>query len=110
MSLFIGNVDNSYSYDKLERLFQNYGRCNFKHKGSYAFAEYEEERDAKVAKDKLNDKKIGEKRINIEWSRKSRYFKNERIITTRRRSRTPDRDEGRCYLCGSRNHYVKACK
>ena len=49
MSLFIGNIANLISSKDLEDIFSKYGKCTINYKGAFAFAEYEDEKEAKEA-------------------------------------------------------------
>lgn len=109
MSLFIGNISRSVTANDLEKSFGEYGSCRINYKGSYAFAEFENDKDAEEALDALQQKNLGGRPINIEWSKKSKKFdatKSKR----RRRSISPKKGEGRCYNCGSKGHYLRDCR
>lgn len=114
MSLFIGNISRTITAGDLEREFKEFGRCRINFKGSYAFAEFEEEREAEEAFSALKDKRLGGREINLEWSKKSKNFTGdrdrgrERERDKRRRSISPR--ERRCYNCGSKSHILKDCR
>ena len=65
MSLFIVNIANAITYKELETIFSKYGKCKINYKGAFAFAEYEEEKDAKLAKEELQNKEINGQNLNI---------------------------------------------
>lgn len=108
MSLFIGNLSRQVVASELEKVFGEFGNCKINYKGSFAFAEYDNEKDAEEAMTQLQSKDMGGKRINLEWSRKSKKF-DESSSRRRRRSISSRRKDGRCYNCGSRGHYLKDC-
>jgi RNA recognition motif-containing protein len=108
MSLFIGNISKSVTATDLEKSFGEYGSCRINYKGSYAFAEFNAEKDAEDALERLQGKNIGGSQINLEWSRKSKKFDSSN--SRRRRSISPRKSEGRCYNCGSRGHYLIDCR
>jgi len=91
----------------LEKAFAEYGTCRINYKGSFAFAEFDNDKDAEDAIENLQSKDMGGKRINIEWSKKSKKYDDSR---RRRRSTSPKRNDGRCYNCGSKGHYLRDCK
>lgn len=105
MSLFIGNVSRSVNASDLEKEFNTYGPCKVNFKGNYAFAEFDHEKDAEDAVTHLGNKMMGGRSLNVEWSRKSGRFDEG---TSRKRKRSIN--EGRCYNCGSRSHYLRDCK
>jgi RNA recognition motif-containing protein len=109
MSLFIGNISKSISSTDLEKAFNEHGTCKINYKGTYAFAEFENEKDADDAYEHLQSKLLGGRALNIEWSKKSRRFDASKS-KRRRKSSSPRRREGRCYNCGSRGHYLKDCR
>jgi RNA recognition motif-containing protein len=109
MSLFVGNISKSVSAADLEKSFGEHGTCRINYKGTYAFAEFESEKDAEDALENLQSKQLGGRPINIEWSKKSRKYDSSKM-KRRRRSSSPRRREGRCYNCGSRGHYLKDCR
>ena len=65
MSLFIGNLSYEITEKDIEELFSKYGKCKINFKGAYAFAAFEEQKEAEKAKEELNSKKLGNKEINI---------------------------------------------
>jgi RNA recognition motif-containing protein len=109
MSIFIGNISKSVVVADLEKTFKEYGACHINYKGSYAFAEFEAEKEAEEALTNLQGKSLGGRPMNLEWSKKSKKYDPSKSIR-RRRSISPKRSEGRCYNCGSRNHYLKDCR
>ncbi len=110
MSLFVGNISKTITAADLEKAFGEYGHTRINFKGSYAFAEFEQERDAEEALDNLQGKTFGGRQINIEWSKKSRRFDPSKS-KRKRRSISPRRArEGRCYNCGSKGHFLRDCR
>ena len=99
MSLFIGNIANAISVKDIENLFLKYGKCKINYKGAFAFAEYEKEADARLAKEELQSKDINGQSLNIEWSKKSKYYEEKRRIDP-----TP---RGRCYYCERTGHFPR---
>jgi RNA recognition motif-containing protein len=73
-SLFIGNISNSIGQSDLESEFQKYGTCKINYKGAFAFAEFDNEKDAEQAMLKLQKKNMGGRELNIEWSKKSKKY------------------------------------
>lgn len=71
ISLFVGNVSKNISQRDLEHEFGRFGHCSISNRGSYAFVEYEDIRDAEDAKMVLNNKNLGGLNLNIEWSKRS---------------------------------------
>jgi RNA recognition motif-containing protein len=108
MSLFIGNISNSVSVSELEKVFADYGRCSINFKGTYAFAVYDNEKEAEEALQSLQSKNMGGRQLNIEWSKKSKKFDESK--SRRRRRSSSRKKDGRCYNCGHRGHYVRDCK
>ena len=100
-SLFIGNISNSIGATELENEFSKYGQCRINYKGAYAFAEFENEKDAEEAMEKLQKKNMGGRELNIEWSKKSKKYEG-----SHRRSLSP---RGKCYNCGRTGHYARNC-
>ena len=109
MSLFIGNISKTVSANDLEKAFNEYGSCRINYKGTYAFAEFDNEKSAEEALSQLQSKNLGGRPLNIEWSKKSRKYDSSKS-KTRRKSISPKRNDGRCYNCGSKNHYLKDCR
>ena len=109
MSLFIGNISKTVTANDLEKSFNEYGSCKINYKGTYAFAEFDSEKDAEDALDHLQSKNLGGRPINIEWSKKSKRYDASKS-KRRRRSISPRKKEGRCYNCGSRGHYLRDCR
>jgi splicing factor, arginine/serine-rich 7 len=107
MSLFVGNISRSVTATDLEKEFTSFGHCSINYKGSYSFAEFDNEKDAEEAMEHLQSKNMGGKRINIEWSRKSKRYDGDRKS---RRSVSPRKRDGRCYNCGLKGHYLKDCR
>eukprot|EP00350_Pseudokeronopsis_sp_OXSARD2_P011073 CAMPEP_0170555878 /NCGR_PEP_ID=MMETSP0211-20121228/14415_1 /TAXON_ID=311385 /ORGANISM="Pseudokeronopsis sp., Strain OXSARD2" /LENGTH=47 /DNA_ID= /DNA_START= /DNA_END= /DNA_ORIENTATION= len=46
MSLFAGNISKNVKKSDLQDEFEKFGKCDINHKGSFAFIEFESERDA----------------------------------------------------------------
>ena len=101
MSLFIGNIANLITAKELEDIFSKYGKCKINYKGAYAFAEYEEDKEAKIAKEQLQNKEINGQNLNIEWSKKSNHYEAKRKIESYQR--------GKCYICQRSGHYARDC-
>ena len=101
MSLFIGNIANAITAKELEDIFSEYGKCKINYKGAYAFAEYEEDKEAKTAKEKLQNKEFHGQNLNIEWSKKSNHYEEKRKLETYPR--------GKCYYCQRSGHYARDC-
>lgn len=74
MSLFVGNISRNVSATEFEQQFERLGACTVNFKGSFAFIEYKDERDAEEAINQLNSKDMGGQKIAVEWSRKSGRF------------------------------------
>jgi RNA recognition motif-containing protein len=110
MSLFIGNISKTVSSVELEKLFSEHGACRINFKGTFAFAEYDHEKDAEEAIESLQNREVGGRKMNLEWSKKSRRF-DESKVSRRKRSVSNRRgSEGRCYNCGRKGHYLRDCK
>ena len=100
-SLFIGNISNSVGQSDLESEFQKYGPCKINYKGAFAFAEFDNDKDAEQAMQKLQKKNMGGRELNIEWSKKSKKYEG-----SHRRALSP---RGKCYNCGRSGHYARDC-
>lgn len=84
MSLFVGNISRDATSRDLEEEFGKIGKCQINHKvcshtvwyskGSYAFVEYVDEKEAEDAIRELNHKNISGLEIAIEWSKKSSRY------------------------------------
>jgi RNA recognition motif-containing protein len=109
MSLFIGNISKSVNSSELEKAFSEYGPCKINFKGSFAFAEFEQEKDAEQAITNLQGKEMSGRKINIEWSKKSKRFDDSKI-SRRKRSTSRGKNDGRCFNCGRKGHYSRDCK
>jgi arginine/serine-rich splicing factor 7 len=83
ISLFVGNVSKYISQKDLEHEFGSFGKCRVNHRGSYAFVEFEDERDAEDAKMVLNNKNLGGLNVNIEWSKRSGNYNPRESIRNR---------------------------
>ena len=105
MSLFVGNISKSIGEKDLEGLFSLYGECRVNYKGSYAFIIYTKENSGEEALEAEQGRNLGGRQINIEWSKKSgRYYENKT-----KRSGKVYRKNHRCYTCGSANHSYWEC-
>lgn len=107
MSLFVGNISSSTSPSELDKFFEYYGPCKVNFKGKYAFVEFDEERDAEEAIEQTNNKDLGGRPLNVEWSKKSKRFDPSK---RRDQGGSPRRREEGCFACGSKNHFIKDCK
>jgi RNA recognition motif-containing protein len=92
MSIFIGNVSRTLTETDLQKAFGEYGTCKINYKGTFAFAEYENEKDAEDALNGLKGKNLGGRTLNLEWSKKSKNYDSSKV---RRRSRSPRRSDKR---------------
>ncbi len=91
MSLFVNNLSSTVTSDILENLFKEYGNCKVNFKGTYAFVDFNQEKDANDAYENLKGKNVEGREIKIEWNR------NGRNNSPHIRSFT-----GKCYRCGQR--------
>lgn len=105
MSLFIGNISNQAKQDDLLDKFSPFGKCHIKWKGSYAFAEYDNEKDAEKAYNELQNTKIFDKVLNIEWSKNSSHYDR----SARHRRSSSGSFLGKCYNCGHHGHLARNC-
>ncbi len=72
MSLFVGNISKNVRKSDVIDEFEKFGKCDISFKGgSFAFIEYDNERDAEDAMEDLQAKDMGGLKLNIEWSKKS---------------------------------------
>ena len=101
MSLFIGNIANLITSKELEDIFSKYGKCTINYKGAFAFAEYEDEKEAKNAKEQLHNKEFNGRFLNIEWSKKSKNYEGKH--------RADPSPRGKCYYCNRSGHYARDC-
>lgn len=108
MSLFVGNVSHSITTSEFARYFEEFGKCEIKMKGSFAFADYEEEDAADNAMEKLKGKVIGGRKINIEYSKKSKkYIPSQRKSSSHSKGRSPIRKK--CFTCHVTGHFSRDC-
>ena len=70
----MGNISRNVGASEFESSFEAVGPCTVNFKGSFAFVEFKDERDAEEAISRLNSKDIGGQKIAVEWSRKSGRF------------------------------------
>jgi RNA recognition motif-containing protein len=59
MSLFVGNISRNVGASDFEHEFERMGPCTVNFKGSFAFVEFKDEKDAEEAINSLNSKDIG---------------------------------------------------
>lgn len=70
--MFVGNISKNVKISDLETEFQKYGPCKINvPKGSYAFVDYENDKDAEDAMDALKGRSMGGRPITVEWSKQS---------------------------------------
>ena len=87
MSLFVGNISKNVRRADVMDEFEKFGKCEISFKGgSFAFVEYDVERDGEDAMDELQGKDMGGLKLNIEWSKKSGRYDSKN-------SRRPPRSE-----------------
>jgi RNA recognition motif-containing protein len=77
ISLFVGNISRYVNYRELEKAFLNYGECKVKLHGKYGFVDFDHEKDAEDAKEKLQGKSFGGAKIYLEWSKRSGKFESK---------------------------------
>ena len=68
MSLFIGNITSDTKESDLKDLFKSYGPCSISMKNNYAFADYDNYKDAEKALEKCNRKEVAGAVIEVRWS------------------------------------------
>ena len=124
MTLFIGNISYNITEKDIADLFGKYGKCKINFKRYYAFAAFEDKKDAEKAKEELNSKKLGSKEINIEWCRSKPHGRDKEFMERDNsrdekdsRDSERDRDEyhpnefkGKCYICNKYGHYARDCR
>ena len=110
MSLFIGNLSRETREKDIEDLFSPYGKCKINFKGTFAFAAFEEEKEAEKAKEELQSKKVCGREINVEWCKsKPRGDRDRERERYKERDRDNDRDKGKCFNCNKYGHYARDC-
>merc|ERR1712166_432431 len=105
MSLFVGNISKNVKQYQLEDSFNKYGKCTIKQKGSYAFIEYESDRDGEEALEKLNGQDMGGLSIAIEWSKRSGRFDAKESHRPERKEKQSS--ESKCYNCNKIGHFAR---
>ena len=66
MSLFVGNISKNVRRADVMDEFEKYGKCEISFKGgSFAFVEYDNERDAEDAMEEMQAKDMGGLKLNI---------------------------------------------
>lgn len=79
--LFVGNLIKNLNENKIQSCFKSYGRCNVELKGPYAFVEYDDPEDAKIALKELNRSTLkganGFTKARIEFAKKRK--KNDKL-------------------------------
>ena len=101
MSLFIGNIASEVKESDIFDKFSEFGKPRLIFKGSFAFVEYDTDKEAEEAKNKLNHFNLGGKELNIEWSKKSKNYEGKH--------KSDVSPKGRCYTCGRPGHYARDC-
>ncbi|CDW90887.1 rna binding protein [Stylonychia lemnae] len=108
MSLFVGNISKNVRKTDLVDEFEKFGKCDINHKGTYAFIEFDSERDAEDAVTELQGKDMGGLKINIEWSKKSGRFSAKDSKRPARQERS--RDDLKCFNCNKTGHFARDCR
>lgn len=109
MSLFIGNISHTISSESFSKYFTEFGKCEIKMKGSFAFVDYDSEDAADDALSKLKGKYLGGRKINIEYSKKSKKYVPSLRKESRSNSAKKSPSRKKCFSCKSTHHFIRDC-